>query len=261
MINTDKSKYMKVVEKIMEEIDNPNQPLDFDFFRDNKVSEEVISKIEHLKLKGQTPLDPLAYQNMMNNKMVESGIHSYRVISDLKNSLSDTLLESKKAQFITKWMYIGMFLVGLALMAFSIIFAFRGQQFLAIAFGSFGMIDIVMHLLSDPPQKMQDSRSNYAQLTVGVLSWFSDLLDKGVMAGQNSQVEAMVISDTSLKTASKLEAHKKSIENYLTISDAQINNTIKLLKIIDKVAEPGKKKSEKTERFTKEKVTEEEKTP
>ena len=197
----------------------------------------------------------------MYKKRVESGIQSYRVISDLKNSLSDTLIESKRAQFITKWMYIGMFLVGLALMAFSIIFAFRGQQFLAIAFGSFGMIDIVMHLLSDPPQKMQDSRSNYAQLTIGVLSWFNDLIDKSAMAGQNSQLEGIVFNSKDFNTASKLEAHKKSIDNYLTISDAQINNTIKLLKIIDKVAEPGRKKSEKTERPTKEKVTEEEKTP
>ena len=80
MINTDKSKYMKVVEKIMEEIENPNQPLDIDFFRDNKISEEVISKIKHLKLKGQTLSGPQAYQTMMYNQMVESGIQSYRVI-------------------------------------------------------------------------------------------------------------------------------------------------------------------------------------
>ncbi|MBK5213149.1 MAG: hypothetical protein JJE55_05755 [Flavobacteriaceae bacterium] len=250
---------MKVLEKVMEAIDNPNQPLDIDFFRKNKISEEMISKIEHLKSKEQTPIDLNAYQMMMNNQVIESGIHSFRVISDLKKSLSDTLIESKRAQFITKWMYIGMFFVGLALMAFSIIFAFRGQQFLAIAFGSFGMIDIVMHLLSDPPQKMQDSRSNYAQLTVGVLSWFSDLIDKGAMANQNSQLEGMVISSNDIGTSSKLEAHRKSIENYLTISDAQINNTIKLLKIIDKVAEPGRTKKEKKKKTTKEKEVEKEK--
>ncbi len=251
---------MKVLEKVMEEINNPNKPLDIDFFRENKISSEIVSKIEELKLKEREPQNPQTYQNMMQNKLMDSGLQSFRVITDLKNSLSDTLIESKKAQFITKWMYIGMFFVGLVLMAFSIIFAFRGQQFLAIAFGSFGMIDIVMHLLSDPPQKMQDSRSNYAQLTVGVLSWFNDLIDKGAMAGYNSQLENLIHTGTELDINGKLKAHKESIENYLTISDAQINNTIKLLKIIDKVAEPGQTKKEKSKKITKEKEQVDEKT-
>ena len=46
---------MKVLEKVMEEINNPNKPLDIDFFRENKISSEIVSKIEELKLKEREP--------------------------------------------------------------------------------------------------------------------------------------------------------------------------------------------------------------
>jgi hypothetical protein len=135
------------------------------------------------------------------------------------------------------------FLLGFILIAVAIYFGWKGETFLATAFGGFGMLSIVTLLLKDPPLKIQDSRSNYAQLTLGILAWLNDLIDKGAMAQQNQIVNNMFLQAEDKTLEQKMAAHKEGIQNYLSLSDTQINNTIKLLKLIDQVAEPSKKSS------------------
>lgn len=233
---------MKLCEEIIEIIGNPAIALNPDYLRQEEFSEESISKIIHLKENLQN-INSLATKNQLKmiEEMKRSGVDSFKVIRDLKNSLSDTLEESRKSQYITKYMFIAMFSLGLVLIGFSIYFAFIGQNFLAITFGSFGMLDIIAHLLADPPLKMQDSRSNYAQLTIGMLAWFNDMLDKGSMTVQNQQLNTTIQNSKDIDWKDKMEANNESLKNYIFLSEAQIKNTIKLLKVIDDVAEPTKK--------------------
>jgi hypothetical protein len=233
---------MKLFEEIIEIIGNPAIPLNPDYLRERDFSEESITKIIYLKENLQN-INSVAMENqlIMIEQMKQSGIDSFKVIKDLKNSLSDTLDESRKSQNITKYMFIAMFSLGLILIGFSIYFAFMGQNFLAITFGSFGMLDIIAHLLADPPLKMQDSRSNYAQLTIGILAWFNDMLDKSGMASQNQQLNNNIQNSADIDWKNKMSANNESLKNYLLLSEAQINNTIKLLMVIDDVAEPTKK--------------------
>lgn len=233
---------MKLCEEIIEIIGDPNLMLNTDYLRKEGFSEESIKKILLIKDNLQKVNSVLMEnQLVMIEEMKQSGVHSFKVIRDLKNTLSDTLEESRKSQHVAKYMFIATFSLGLILIGFSIYFAFRGQNFLAITFGSFGMLDIIAHLVADPPLKMQDSRSNYAQLTIGMLAWFNDMLDKSGMATQNQKLNENYQNSPENKWNEKLNANKQALENYLAISDAQINNTIKLLRIIDDVAEPTKK--------------------
>lgn len=233
---------MKLCEEIIEIIGDPNLMLNTDYLRKEGFSEASIKKILLIKDNLQKVNSVLMEnQLVMIEEMKQSGIHSFKVIRDLKNTLSDTLEESRKSQHVAKYMFIATFSLGLILIGFSIYFAFRGQNFLAITFGSFGMLDIIAHLVADPPLKMQDSRSNYAQLTIGMLAWFNDMLDKSGMATQNQKLNENYQNSPENKWNEKLNANKQTLENYLAISDAQINNTIKLLRIIDDVAEPTKK--------------------
>ena len=88
---------------------------------------------------------------------------------------------------------------------------------------------------------MQDSRSNYAQLTLGIIAWLNDMVDKGSMALQNQQNNTIIQNSQEIDGEKKRQANRECIELYLALSNAQINNTIKLLKVIDDVAEPTKK--------------------
>lgn len=176
----------------------------------------------------------------VNRKMMESQSQTFVVIDELKNSLKDTLKESKKAQSITKYMFVLTFTLGFVLIAFSIYFAMLGQQTMAIVFGSFGFADIIAHLIADPPLKIQDSRCNYAQLTAGILSWFNDMIDKSATVVANNQL-SLAIQNMNIDVDTRLRVQKDLLANYLQLSDAQINNTVKILSLIDEVAEPSNK--------------------
>ncbi|PPK85074.1 hypothetical protein CLV84_1965 [Neolewinella xylanilytica] len=176
-------------------------------------------------------------QRQLTRLQEESAIGTFDLIKDLKASLKDTMEESRSVQGLARWMFGLTFCLGFALIVVAIYFGTRGQEVLSVAFGTFGMASIVALFISDPPLKVQDSRSNYAQLTIGVLAWFNDLVDKSAIHQINQQVYA-VLYNSATDADTILRAHQRATESYLAISSAQMDNTAKVLRLLEEVAEP-----------------------
>ncbi len=183
-------------------------------------------------------------QRKMTQLQEESAIGTFALIKDLKASLKDTMEESRNVQGLARWMFGLTFLLGFALIVVAIYFGTRGQEVLSIAFGTFGMASIVALFISDPPLKVQDSRSNYAQLTIGVLAWFNDLVDKSAIHQINQQVYA-VLYNSATDPDVILRAHQRATDSYMAISNAQMENTAKVLRLLEEVAEPTNRSKQK----------------
>ncbi len=241
VINTNQNFYaMDTLDEILDAVNNPQIHLNENFLNSTKIPKKLIPKILKLQDISNNLIQMQSDEVKWNSfKLRESGEKSYEVIEKLKGSLIDTLDESRKSQLLVKWMYGLTFSLGFSLIIVALYFGVKGQEVLAITFGGIGIISIIAFLVKDPPLKLQDSRSNYAQLTVGMLGWFSDMLNKSGMEVFNQQLNILIQNDHKLDILQKIQHHKDLTANYLTISNTQINNTIKLLKLIDEVAEPG----------------------
>jgi len=75
---------------------------------------------------------------------------------------------------------------------------------------------------------------------MGTLAWFNDLFDKSQMLFANNVLNAE-IQASEIDINSKLIVQEKILKNYLTLSEAQIDNTVRILKLVDEIAEPSKK--------------------
>lgn len=238
--------------EVLDVLLNPNLELSKEFLNQSDYSKKEIEQLNlinnQLFLYNKSMQEE---QKELNKLLKESRSDTFQVITKLKSTLKDTLEESRKAQFLSKVMFGLTFLLGYILIGVAVYFGIQGQQVLAIAFGSFGMIDIIAHLIADPPLKLQDSRSNYSQLTIGNLAWFNDLIDKSSIISENHELAKLALNKPS-QSKEYLQVIDKNIDNYLKVSNTQIENTSKLLTLMDEVAEPTKKiiekeKSEETE--------------
>lgn len=226
------------LDKVIQEIFNLDLKIDYDFLKTERVSDETVQGIDFLR---NLVFQQQSAQVQEAVLMKTSADDTFSLISDLKKSLKDSLKNGKLVQNLITWMFSLTFILGFVLIAFAIYFGASGKEFLATAFGAFGMASIVTLLVKDPPLKMQDSRSNYAQLTLGIIAWLNDMVDKSIMAGQNQSINTLIQNDPQIDRDVKRKANKECIDLYLALSNAQISNTVKLLRIIDEVAEPTKK--------------------
>lgn len=227
---------MTTIDNIIDEIFTPDTNIIPKLLEENQVTKDTIEKIKILKSIVLQQQMPQVQQQQVQNASLED---TFSLIHELKESLKNSLVKSKNVQNLITWMFSLTFILGFILIAFAIYFGAAGEEFLATAFGAFGMASIVTLLVKDPPLKMQDSRSNYAQLSLGIIAWMNDFIDKGAMAQQNAIINNRIQDNPEIDHEKKREANKDSVDLYLALSNTQINNTIKLLKIIDKVAEPG----------------------
>ena len=213
-----------------------------EYFKQNELSKESLDKIRQInsliteqdknlqKLQLlETPLGEQQLKNQLrlNDEMAKSGIKTFGVIDSLKESLEDALSESRNSQRITKVMYILSFILGMALIILAIYFAVQEKTILAIAFGSFGMVDIVAHFITDPPARIQESRSNYVQLTALTLAWFKETINNDSFIMQSSQLTP------------------EAMKNYTDLTTGYVTNTGRFFKMVDDLAEPKSKKSKK----------------
>jgi len=182
----------------------------------------------------------IAQQKELKQRM-QSSEETYSVITEIKNSLKDTLDDSKNSQGIVKWMFGITFGLGVLLILVSIYFAFQGENFLAITFAGVGLLDIIAHLVAKPPLQLQDARSNYTQLTVAVLSWFNDFLDKSALMVDYHTFAKAIISEAPI-TNDKLILREESLAKAIALSEKQFDNTIRMLNVIEQVAEPSSRK-------------------
>jgi len=182
----------------------------------------------------------IAQQKELKQRM-QSSEETFSVITEIKNSLKNTLKESKSSQSIVKWMYGITFGLGVLLILVSIYFAFKGEDFLAITFAGIGLLDIIAHLVAKPPLQLQDARSNYTQLTVAVLTWFNDLIDKSALMATYQNFANAIVSQDPL-THDKLALREENLQKAIAISEKQFDNTIRMLNVIEALAEPSSRK-------------------
>ncbi|MGD1889104.1 MAG: hypothetical protein ACFB15_00615, partial [Cyclobacteriaceae bacterium] len=100
---------------------------------------------------------------LFSTKNVEN---TYDTIISIKTSLQDVVKDARRAYNYTMLMYIAAFVIGIGLIATSIVFAAQDKTILAIAFGAVGFIDLVTTFFFKPPLELQNSRSNLAQLMI-----------------------------------------------------------------------------------------------
>ncbi|WKN29681.1 hypothetical protein PZB74_11960 [Porifericola rhodea] len=145
--------------------------------------------------------------------------NTYQTIISLKDSLQDVIKDAKGAYRQVLWMYMIAFYLGIGLIITAIVFAARGQQVLAVAFGAIGLLDIVSHFIYKPPLDLQSSRSNLAQLMIALTNWFSDTMN--------------------LNSYMSIKGAALTYEDIDRLSTKQNANTEQILSLIEKYCEPG----------------------
>lgn len=146
--------------------------------------------------------------------------NTYQTLINLKQSLDEAMGQARKGYAYVMWMYVIVFYLGIGLIITAVVFAAFDKTILAIAFGSIGLIDIITYLLVKPPLELQTSRSNYAQLTAALISWFTDLMNLNTFL-------------TTLPAGTPFEKVEE-------VSKKQMENTRELLDLIETYSEPGK---------------------
>ncbi|MBI5372100.1 MAG: hypothetical protein HZA79_08750 [Sphingobacteriales bacterium] len=146
--------------------------------------------------------------------------NTYQTLINLKQSLDEAMGQARKGYAYVMWMYVIVFYLGIALIITAVVFAALDKTILAIAFGTIGLVDIVTYLLVKPPLELQASRSNYAQLTAALISWFTDLMNLNTYL-------------TTLPAGT-------SFDKVAEVSKKQMENTRELMDLIETYSEPGK---------------------
>lgn len=206
---------------------NPNLSPDLKYFRKYELQDENLMKIQSLNsiiAQSQIFVENQEMRLYQQEKFKESSEETFELVKKMKNSLNDTLESSRSSQSITTWMYVISFCLGLVLIVAAVVFAAMGRPILAIAFGAFGMVDIVAHFIADPPARLQESRSNYVQLIGLTLAWFKETIN----------------NDSCIASSSILT--KEALDNYNSLSESYVTNTGKFFNMMEILAEPSNKK-------------------
>lgn len=100
-----------------------------------------------------------------------------RVTSDtFKEGLQQTINQINKGFQWTMYMYLSVFIVGIALLSISTYIALTTDKEIASAvFGGMGMASILSFFFSKTPLELQRSRGELAQLQAALFNWFIDL--------------------------------------------------------------------------------------
>lgn len=219
---------------VMDPLQTPN----LEYFKQYNISDDGLLKIKEINdtvtqqyanlqsLQSDLGKKQLQMQLQQLDELSKSGVQTFEVIRSLKDSLKDSLDESKNSQTITRRMYIVSFCLGLGLIISALVFGIYGQAILAVAFGTFGMASIVTHFIADPPARLQESRSNYVQLIGLTLAWFKETVN----------------NDTYIVSAGQIT--KEMLENYNMLAESYVTNTGRFFKMMEDLAEPQNKKRE-----------------
>lgn len=82
-----------------------------------------------------------------------------------KSGLRDTIEQMQDGYSSVMNMYEMSFYLGIILIVSSLFLAIlKGESLLPIVFGVLGIADVIAFFIVEPPQKLQDSRANLAQL-------------------------------------------------------------------------------------------------
>ncbi|MEM9672062.1 MAG: hypothetical protein AAF992_05675 [Bacteroidota bacterium] len=152
---------------------------------------------------------------LFSTKNVEN---TYDTIISIKTSLQDVVKDARRAYNYTMLMYIAAFVIGIGLIATSIVFAAQDKTILAIAFGAVGFIDLVTTFFFKPPLEIQNSRSNLAQLMIIITNWFADSMNLNTyISTRGSAITLDEMKQISEHLGKSTEDMIKLIEKYSEI--------------------------------------------
>jgi hypothetical protein len=142
--------------------------------------------------------------------------------NELKKGLVDVTKQIQSGYKHVMIMYNVAFYLGIALIASAVLFAiFTGESLLPMVFSGIGMADIIVYLITKPPQGLQDSRANLTQLQAAYFSWFVDMVNWNSYLLEKGQ--------------------KATLDDIKKVSEACLHNTGEMMELIDKYCETGKK--------------------
>jgi len=134
-----------------------------------------------------------------------------------KKGLRDTVSQIEKGFQTTMAMYTIAFLLGVGLIIASVAFAFTaGSSLLPIVFGTLGTADIIAYFITKPPQDLQKSRADLAQLQAAFFNWFCDSYNWNAYLGELGR------------------RGNVTFEDIREVSDTVLNNTSRTMELIEK---------------------------
>lgn len=144
------------------------------------------------------------------------------VIEGLKGALKTTLKQIDEGFKSTKLMYQVSFYLGVFLILLAAALAvFRGTELLSSVFGGLGIADFVAYFITKPPEALEKSRADLAQLQMAIYTWFNDnynwntLLgmegNKGMVNLEYLKSVSAAMLDSTHKTMSDIEAYCKFV--------------------------------------------------
>lgn len=98
------------------------------------------------------------------------------LIKIINSSIGETVLEFHRGFQRTMDMYTVAFYLGVVIIIVSLGYAILGgNNLISIAFGAVGLLDILTFLVTKPPQSLENSRADLAQLQIAYTNWFSSV--------------------------------------------------------------------------------------
>ncbi len=174
------------------------------------------------------------------NSIIEQYLNIIKINQDLiKNQSSTTLVaadafkkglvetvEQIDAGFRSSMlMYKVAFYLGVCLIITSIVYAFIDRSsLLSIVFGSLGIMDILVFFITKPPQNIQSSRADLAQLQAAFTNWFFDTINWNTFLqylDRKNEVTFENVRKVSVELLSSTNKTMELIEKYCELSGKQ----------------------------------------
>ena len=153
-------------------------------------------------------------------QMMDQQEKTFETANELKSGLIDVTKQIQSGFKNVMTMYNVAFYFGVLLIALSAIFAFwKGESLLPIVFGGLGVADVIAYFITKPPQSLQDSRANLCQLQAAYYNWFLDVY--------NWNSFLIYLQQTG----------QLNLQNVKEVSETLLQNTAKMMELIDKYCE------------------------
>lgn len=188
------------------------------------------------------------YRNDTFKFMLKQKDISCETVKSFKNGLSATYRQIQKGYQVIKWMYTTTFITGIGLIIFSIAYAlYTNGSILSIAFAGVGTSELITVFISNPPQKLQDTQANLAQLEAALYNWFADVFDFNYQNELGWTLFALAELNTNPESIkhlrSILDDSKKNLEK---VSAMRLTNTENIVGLIGKYCGSQTKSSNKS---------------
>jgi len=194
-------------------INNPDETIR----RAGLISQEEITELKNIIL----PFIKVISQYSETSTLLLNQMKTTMETADkFKWALSDTIEQIEEAYKSVMRMYKISFYLGIILIIFSLFFAiFDKASLLPIIFSGMGVADIITFFIAKPPQNLQNSRANLAQLQAAFFNWFIDVYNWNSYLAYLTQINQI------------------NFENVKKVSETLLDNTNKTMELIEEYCE------------------------